>query len=421
MTHPLLKYFYSSLLLVLLLISPKYLSAQATWMNIPTGTQFTIHELSFPNDSVGYFVCDTADFNPQGKVYRTQNRGQIWSFVNYTSHNLFHIDAPSQNTVYVNGNNGSYSVLRRSINGGQTWLNMNVNSPEGPMDFVNDSLGFIGSSGGPGNRIWRTTNNGNSFDSALIGGSPSAMFDLQYVTDSIAYAGGLYGPKLSKTTQQLGGWSDQTNDYAVLSVCFLDPDTGYATAEFVAVSSPLAVIKTTDGGLTWTQLPNSIDPAGNGWAKIHCRNTLECICVGGGGSVASTDDGGFTWNIENSGTTNNLSDVFYGSNYAVAVGEYGTVLRRIIVPTGAEETSDVPMIRLYPNPANDRLNITADMHGGDLITILDVSGRTIHMELISGTTSSVAINIASFSEGIYLVKMNNRPLDKGIKFSRVHH
>lgn len=416
MNHPLRMYLTFYIALTLMLISPKYLSAQATWFTIPTGTQFTIHELSFPNDSIGYFVCDTADFNPQGKVYRTQNRGQIWSFVNFTAHNLFHIDAPSSNVVYVNGNNGLYAVLRRSVNGGQSWLNMNINSPEGPMDFVNDSMGFIGSSGGPGNRIWRTTNNGNSFDSALIGGSPSAMFDLQYVTDSIAYSGGLYGPKLSKTTQQLGGWTDQSNDYAVRAVCFITPDSGYAAAENVTGSNPIMVIKTTDGGLTWTPLPGSYDPNGNGWAKINCRNMQECICVGGGGSIASTSDGGFTWISENSGTSNNLSDVYYGADFALAVGEYGTVLRRVLVPQAIAEPAVSTITGVYPNPAKNELQLTGEIRKGEVLRILDVAGRVMYQEPMESYTSEVRLDISRLSAGIYLVQSEGSGSKQAARF-----
>ena len=391
----------------LLLTSGRSYAQQFVWNNIPTGTQYNIHEVSFANDSVGYFVSDTVDFNPQGKVYRTQNRGLIWSLVNYTSHNIKHIHAPSSNTVYVNGNNGLYTVLRRSVNGGTTWLNMNVSSPEGPMEFLNDTMGFIASSGGLGNVMHRTSDSGLSFDTAYFGGYACGMFDIQYVTDSIAFAGGLYGPKLAKTTQQLGGWTDLTNDYAVRGICMLNKDTGYAVAEYTPIFSNILVIRTYDGGNSWTQLPGSNDPNGNGWAKIHCRNVMECICVGGGGSIASTNDGGFTWNFESSGTSEILTDVYYGSNYALAVGEMGTVLRRVPVPQSLNEITNGNALTIFPNPAGNNTTIKGVLKTGDLVCITDASGREVYREVIRENTINHAVTTSAFANGLYFVTIQN--------------
>lgn len=380
---------------------------QFVWNTIPTGTQYNIHEVSFANDSVGYFVSDTVDFNPQGKVYRTQNRGLIWSLVNYTTHNIKHIHAPSSNTVYVNGNNGLYSVLRRSVNGGTTWLNMNVNSPEGPMEFLNDTMGFIASSGGLGNVLHRTSNSGTSFDTAYFGGFACGMMDIQFVTDSIAFAGGLYGPKLARTNQQLGGWTDLTNDYAVRGICMLNKDTGYAVAEYTPIFSNILVIRTYDGGNSWTQLPGSTDPNGNGWAKIHCRNVMECICVGGGGSIASTNDGGFTWNFETSGTSEILTDVYYGSNYALAVGEMGTVLRRVPVPQSLNEITNGEALTIFPNPAGNNTTIKGVLKTGDIVSITDASGREVYREVIRENTINHAVTTSAFANGLYFVTIQN--------------
>ena len=390
--------------------------SQVVWNSISTGTQFNIHELSFPNDSIGYFVADTIAFTPESRVYRTQNRGQIWSLVNSVFYSLQHLSAPSSNVVYVNGNNGLYSVLRKTVNGGGTWLNQNINSPEGPMEFINDTLGFIASSGGLGNRLWRTGNSGNSFDSAYFGGYSCAMFDIQYVTDSIAYAGGLYGPKLAKTTQQLGGWVDQSNDYAVRAVCFLNKDTGFAVAEYIPFFTNSQVIRTYNGGFTWTQLPGSNDPAGNGWTKIHCRNSQECLCVGGGGSAASTSDGGFTWVSENTGTTENLLDVYFGSNYAVAAGENGTVLRRILLTTGLNENNQNLSLRLSPNPATNAIRIDGALQKGDRIVLMDVQGRTLYSSICTTNGQQLPIAIDTFQDGVYFVSIQEAQQHTVLRF-----
>ena len=376
---------------------------QFTWVNVQSNTQYNLHQLSFPNDSVGYIVADTVDFQPQGKVFRTFNRGIIWSQMNYTFYGLTTISAPSASTIYVSGSNGAYSVLRKSIDAGVTWLNMNLNCPLGPMEFYSNDKGFIATIDGGINKCFHTQNSGVSFDTAQIGLGPSALYDLEVVTDSVLYTGGLYGPKLSKTTQQSGGWNVLSNDYAITSLCFLNEDTGYMTAQYLPSSFDNLVHKTVDGGVTWLPLTGSTDPNGNGWTKIHCRNEQDCICVGGGGSLGVTDDGGLTWTFEPSGTTEILNDVYYGNSYAIAVGENGTIIRRVPVVTALGEEQEVNTFSIFPNPANNFTRLNGPFDQGDRITISDISGRIIYNDIHNGAEITHKIFAGNLQSGVYLV------------------
>ncbi len=391
------------LILTCTLLTNSTIAQQYTWVNVQSNTQYNLHQLSFPNDSVGYIVADTVDFQPQGKVFRTYNRGIIWNQMNYTFYGLNVISAPTASTIYVSGSNGSYSVLRKSMDAGATWLNMNLNCPVGPMEFYDEDKGFIASIDGGVNKCYHTLNSGISFDTAQIGPGPSALYDLEVVTDSVLYTGGLYGPKLSKTTQQSGGWNILSNDYAVTSLCFLSEDTGYMTAQYLPSSFDNIVYKTVDGGFSWQALTGSTDSNGNGWTKIHCRNEQECICVGGGGSLGVTGDGGLTWTFEPSGTTEILNDVYYGSNYAVAIGENGTIIRRVPVVTAIEEETSSSSFSISPNPAAGITELRGPFTAGDRIVISDLSGRIIHEELHAGPEQMHRFSATYLQSGIYLV------------------
>lgn len=392
--------------LLLLLYCSNVSAQQFTWIPVPSGSQYNIHQLSFPNDSIGFAVADTVDLNPSARILKTSNRGITWSQVNFVYYAMANIHAPDANTIYVNGNNGSTSVLRKSVNGGQTWATINFSAPEGPMEFLNQQTGFIVTTGGGANRLNRTMDGGVTFDTATMTGAFASIYAFEVVSDSILYAGGLYGPKLAKTTQQLSGWSDLSNDYAVRSLCFLDPDTGYAVAEFIPSFSPIIVYKTTDGGLNWQPLAGSADPGGAGWTKIHCRNEQDCMCVGGGGMIGVTGDGGFTWTFEPAGTTQILEDVFYGSNYAVAIGEQGTIIRRVPVVTGLATTDQTPVQTIFPNPAVDFLEVTGSFLKNDILVITDVSGRQLSEDIISDNAERRRLELNQLVSGTYFLLHN---------------
>lgn len=389
------------------------------WVPVNSHTQYNLHALSFPNDSVGFIVADTVDFSPQGKVFRTTNRGLIWSQMNYTSYNMWNISAPTATTVYVSGTNGITNVLRKSIDAGVTWLNLNLNCPLGPMEFYEDDKGFIATIDGGINKCFHTQNSGVSFDTAQIGTGPSALYDLEVVTDSILYTGGLYGPKVAKTTQQNGGWNVLTNDYALTSLCFLNKDTGYMTAQNLLTSFDNIVHKTTDGGITWQPLIGSTDPNLNGWTKIHCRNEQECICVGGGGSLGVTADGGLTWTFENSGTTEILNDVYYGSNYALACGENGVIIRRVPVVTAIGEEDIELGFTVFPNPATDFSDIKGDFHVNDVVILKDLSGRIIRQEKHQSVGRIHRLDMGNLQQGVYLITIRNQ--DKNISLRLIRN
>jgi photosystem II stability/assembly factor-like uncharacterized protein len=66
------------------------------------------------------------------------------------------------------------------------------------------------------------------------------------------------------------------------------------------------VLKTTDGGQSWSAYPtNSSKPL---WG-IYCSSTQNCIAVGQEGIIQQTTDGGLTWQSRASNTTLNLRDI----------------------------------------------------------------------------------------------------------------
>jgi len=71
-----------------------------------------------------------------------------------------------------------------------------------------------------------------------------------------------------------------------------------------------------------------------------------------------------------------------------------------------EPAPEVPFFSLYPNPANETLNI--DLQNEPLngkIEIRDLSGRVVTTALL--TSSHSVISVSQLSEGLYFVRMED--------------
>lgn len=79
-------------------------------------------------------------------------------------------------------------------------------------------------------------------------------------------------------------------------------------------------------------------------------------------------------------------------------------------PTGiATIGNDVKGFAVYPNPANDVVNVLFDVEqANSTISISDLSGRTLFTQNVNGTGfQNTTVNLSSFAKGIYLVSVTN--------------
>jgi hypothetical protein len=72
-------------------------------------------------------------------------------------------------------------------------------------------------------------------------------------------------------------------------------------------------------------------------------------------------------------------------------------------PTGiAENTTDKPLIELYPNPANSNVTIKLPLNTKGTITLTDLAGRIIFTESIKGL-QSYTLPVNTLAKGMYIV------------------
>ena len=80
-----------------------------------------------------------------------------------------------------------------------------------------------------------------------------------------------------------------------------------------------------------------------------------------------------------------------------------------VLSSGTDNVDDVVLsseVEIYPNPANDFVTIKTHNNIGDLITISDISGRTLITEEV--TADDIQINIADLAKGLYIIKAGDK-------------
>jgi len=344
---------------------------------------------------------------------------------------------------YAAGDNGT---ILNTLNGGLTWeaqasaTNYTLNS----ITFTNATTGYIAGGGwiGTPGCMLKTTNSGSHWSSIPTGHVDPLMACYFLQTDT-GFAVGLYGSIL-KTTSAGNAWQDHRVDSVnfLWSVHFPGTATGYAVG-MAAGSNGGTILKTTDGGATWSHLTGTTDPlfsvffinsdtgvaVGNhgtilkttdGGVNWNAQTTnltypycLYSVCfpaatigyaVGECGTILKSTDGGTSWKIQTSGIGTNLNAVYFPDpNHGFAVGDNGIILITTSGGDGLKENKLSHAMRIYPLPARDHITVELpDTDPAGTLMILTIGGEEIRRTCLTGPTTN--LDIRNLTKGIYLVR-----------------
>ncbi|TCJ17802.1 T9SS type A sorting domain-containing protein [Flaviaesturariibacter flavus] len=330
----------------------------ASWTSLSVGTKnlYAIDINAFGQGLIG----------AESTIYKTTNGGQNWT-VNQagTQHSYLNKVSFANDQVGVavgwQTTNGMANALVRTTDGGKTWTGRYLNASTLGVHLRADGAGVIGGGNGynerttdygqnffPGSSqpavavravwsqgpaswilgggyfnggIYRTTNSGASY-TYTPGGNILEFF---FPTDLVGYAGG-EGGSMMKTTDGGATWTNLASGTTanINSIYFLSANEGY-------VASTSNVSKTTDGGATWTQL------SGFNIYALHFYTADSGYAVTGSGSLLKTLNGGVNWSTIASGDIADMSvrDAAFLNGRVVAVGLQGDVFVSYLTCNGA--------------------------------------------------------------------------------------
>jgi photosystem II stability/assembly factor-like uncharacterized protein len=275
-------------------------------------------------------------------VEYTKDGGYSWMRVDGTMQSV-HFPTPDRGYAC-----GYYGVAYKTEDGGNNWKPMNLNTPQYLNDiyFINRDTGYaVG-----GSKVFRTLDGGETW-SSVTNPATSSLYSVHFTDYNHGVAAG-YRQTIMYTANAGQTWTISQNSNS--TVYYLDIKFPSSQIGFMCSSSG-AVLKSVNGGATWTNSPGGTAQ----FANIYFTDVQTGWAVGSGGLIIHTIDGGATWQAQTSGVTTYLNGVhFLDENRGIVVGNAGTYL--ITTDGGATWLN-----RTNGSTNNDYTDVffTNDLHG----------------------------------------------------------
>lgn len=384
-----------------------------TWTlktEMPTAT---IYGLQFPTATAGF----GAGFD--GLFIRTTNGGGTWAASFAAASGL----SPNFNDLsFVNATTGylagSYRIILKTTNAGTSWTLVLPETTAATVSnygihFVNESLGFaVGQVSSTSGVIHRTTDGGGSWTTktAVIN---KALRGVAFGSTTVGSAVGA-GRLAVFTTDGGDTWTAATFSGVPASkaavtlrkVAFLNATTAIAVGDST-------ILKSTDGGATWTYVTSPATVVLNG---LSFHNATTGFAAGKG-QVLKTTDGGNTWTdiadpVLHTDTQNAVAADGNGDPWVSGVS--GT-LTTLASPTAVQDAQGIParfaLDQNYPNPFNPSTTVSFALpHAARVeLAIFNLLGQRV----------ATPVNGTLFDAGHHTVRVDARALATGVYLYRL--
>jgi photosystem II stability/assembly factor-like uncharacterized protein len=408
------------------------LSAQYHWQLLPQSPQNgqKQDDVFFLNPALGWCV------NGSGRIYKTVNGGANWIkildqpgtyFRCITFRDSLHGFAGNIGPNYF-PNVSDATPLYRTDDGGTSWQPVMTITGPAPTGLcalqvvTSDVVVAGGRVGGPTHWI-RSTDGGATWTSKNLENQLAMVTDLYFSSPDTGFIFGGTNANIqlskAKIIRTIDGGTTWTTVYessrpfeVIWKAHFPTSSTGYATLLSYAPNTlERFVAKTNDGGLTWTDLPlvsNGAKAFGVGFLNENIG------WVGCDNSLYETKDGGLTWTPENVGQYVNKIRVLDDLAFGIGVRIY-----KMTSPASAntEPIEDTPRLLAWPNPGTNSVRLSFQLESQALVTIqlLDSLGKLLlenpPMRKDAGTHTEV-FETGALAAGPYflLVKVDGQVL-----------
>jgi len=273
--------------------------------------------------------------NWANQMYRSNDAGRSWDLLaigsSAATNFVTSIATSSLDTGVIIATGFGFDGISRSSNGGQTWTRVLNDTSNFRMWYISEAIiedegrpgAFFGARGTPNNGIWRSTDDGMTWDSISVvpRNITSRLCTIAQRRDSTnIFFLGCKGGVIMRSDDACLTWKRVPvlrgalmikPDAEIPKINFSprDPRVGYAV---VAITDPTTikdnggVLKTTDGGATWDRIAFAdtsfwavdVRDAGNGNDEVFIggfRTTILPTVIKGDSLVYRSSDGGSTW------------------------------------------------------------------------------------------------------------------------------
>ena len=289
-----------------------------SWSKINTG--FAYHSLmaiDFFDENTGLVVSDT------GIVLKTSDGGNSWYQINIPlTHWFWAVTCPTINIAYIVGSSGT---ILKSTDKGNNWiiLSSNIDSLFLSVSFINENTGVVISNSG---LVLKTTNGGINWNQQILQQTTHYLKTVNLIDSNIGFiAGGLMGSEIHKTTNGGTNWFIQnTLGRTIYGISFINSNTGIAVGD-------ATILNTTDGGNIWVS--HNVNYV-RGYSSVYFINKDSAFISGDYGEIEFTPNGGYNWQVDFSGSRNNLNAIWFVNQLTgFAAGEQSQLPSGIIKTT----------------------------------------------------------------------------------------
>lgn len=291
-----------------------------TLLNETVGS--SLYSVHFVDDSRGWAMGRVS--SSTGIVHYTSDGGVTWT-------DQFHKNTiPFLDLHIVDGSTGWVSgqdgMLFHTEDGGGTWQTQEItptfDAPVHSVHFADASHGWVAAGGGFWDpKIFYTNNGGDDWIEAKDG-DLNGYFAVCSSSPQGAWVAGEDGVLL-RTTDTGSNWKEARQKWTPSSlkdVAFLDHERGWIGG------TGAALFYTNDGGQTWTDRSPSVIPGNYQISAIEPLGDSKLWAVSYE-KILFSSDGGSSWYVLDSASSN-LEDLqFRGSSRGWAVGQNGLILR----------------------------------------------------------------------------------------------
>lgn len=386
-------------------------------------------DISFINADTGWVV------NVDGYIYKTTDGGNNWNNQLYQPNTSFRCVGFANKNKGWAGNlgigNWSPTIdtlpLYQTNDGGANWFpatNISGPLPKGlcGMSVVSDSVVYaVGRVGGPA-FIIKTINGGQSWISVVAPSPISSLVDCKFFSKDTGFIAGGVGAAGSErasiyyTTNGGQNWQAvYTATTNLRASCwklnFPSRTFGYSSVEVWPNQDSMPVLKTVDGGLSWTEKLISIP---NFWSQgIGFVNDSVGWCGANPGQIKKTSDGGNSWTLSpfvaNFNRLRRINDtVSYASGQRIWKYSKNSTLS---VSEISSASNGLKLEQNYPNPFIERTTIKyhTPKTGQVMLKLYDWTGRpirTIVNETQNEGWHEVEISLQYISDASFYYSLN---------------